>query len=387
MNPIAKLLSGPSLARSVLEVSSQPVVVASESGTILFANQHVQNWFGYAESEITGSTLGQLFPADGHRDRDAQSVPELSHDTPTRLKGGRQRVLCKDGAELIVDVSFIDVQEQCQSLILANFSKADPDDASQNLLESERLDAVAMMIGGLAHESRNALQRAVACLDLMELDLVDDARHMELTAKIRKSLSDLLDNYNEVKRFAEPISLQRSCQRVMPLCREAFYEVEERRGQSGNELMLSDNPTCDDTVNVDADRIKEVFRHVIENALDQGQLKMTILVECESAHLENRPALRIMVYDDGRSFSKEALVRAFEPFYTTKQHGTGLGLSISRRIVQTHGGTIQVGNPERGGAVVEIILPQALDPVANEGAGTERSLTEDAGNFRAQRFR
>ncbi len=104
--------------------------------------------------------------------------------------------------------------------------------------------------------------------------------------------------------------------------------------------------------------MKEVFRHVIANALDHSLCKVTVVVRCESADVGGHETMRIMIYDNGEPFSKEALTRAFEPFYTTKQHGTGLGLPICRRIDQMHGGTIEVANSDRGGALVKIGLPK-----------------------------
>ncbi|MCA9135337.1 MAG: PAS domain-containing sensor histidine kinase [Planctomycetales bacterium] len=358
MNPIAKLLSGPSLARSVLEHSGEAVVVASDSGDILFANQHVQSWFGYGGSEITGLTLTGLLPSINSRDCDAHRMPAMSQFAAPVVTQGLQRVICKDGSEVMVDVKVVAVQEQNHPLILANFSKAKTNAISGQMLESERLDAVAEMISGLAHESRNALQRAVACLDLMELDLVDDDRHMDLTAKIRKSLSDLLNNYDEVKRFAQPITLNRNNHQIIALFKETYLEYEELRGPIDAETTITDDGSGQDLAKVDCDRLKEVFRHLIENALDHGRRGIKLTVQCESAQLDGQPAIRVLIHDDGEPFSQEALVRAFEPFYTTKQHGTGLGLSISRRIIRAHGGIIAVSNPPRGGAMVEIMLPK-----------------------------
>ena len=64
--------------------------------------------------------------------------------------------------------------------------------------------------------------------------------------------------------------------------------------------------------------------------------------------------------DTGVGIKKEDLSRLFEPFYTTKLSGTGLGLAIAYRIMQDHGGTIQVSSVPRGGTTVVVQLPAAV---------------------------
>ena len=360
MNQIAKLFSGSSLTRSALEISEAAVVVANGSGKILFANQNVQQWFGYARSEITGQALDGLLPEIRNQDRDsdAHRAPRVSQPTTAMIDHVPQRVLCKDGTEMLVNLTLFSVQEESQQLLLANLVKPDQEKMDHPSLESERLDAVAEMISGLAHKSRNALQRAVACLDLLELDLEANAKQMELSTKIRRSLSDLLENYDEVKRFAQPISLNPEPTHLLPLCREAFEDVVSKSGLSGPLLSIVERDDVNDLASVDREKMKEVFRHVLDNAVDGPNARVRIRIDCTSLEMPAQSAVRVSVLDDGVGFSDEALVRAFEPFYTTKQHGTGLGLSICRRMIEAHGGVIRAANPVTGGAQVEIDLPR-----------------------------
>ncbi|MEO9590203.1 hypothetical protein [Rhodopirellula bahusiensis] len=76
-------------------------------------------------------------------------------------------------------------------------------------IQGERLAAVLQMVSGLAHESRNALQRAHSCLDLLQLDLVDQSDLMTLTEQIRGALTDIQQNYEEVRDYAALIVLKR----------------------------------------------------------------------------------------------------------------------------------------------------------------------------------
>jgi Signal transduction histidine kinase involved in nitrogen fixation and metabolism regulation len=70
----------------------------------------------------------------------------------------------------------------------------------------------------------------------------------------------------------------------------------------------------------------------------------------------DQPAVRLTVTDNGPGFSTQLLQRAFEPYVTTKAHGTGLGLAIVRKIVEEHGGYIDISNRRTGGARITILL-------------------------------
>jgi PAS domain S-box-containing protein len=356
MNPLANLFSGSSLTRTALETFPSAVFVTNESGTILYANEKVCHWFGYAASEILGRPLDRLLPGIRCRDHYAHSALRMSQPAGPMLNPARQLCVCKDGSRVMVNVTFVAVHEQARSMILANVVKTAEEATDHEFLEAERLDAIAKMISGLAHKSRNALQRAVACLDLLELDLGEDDRQMELSRKIRQSLSDLLENYDEVKRFAQPITLQKSVSNLLPICRDAYEEVMAERNVAPHELIIVKHHDNDDVANVDRNKLREVFLHVLQNAVDRPMSHAKIVVDSVPAEVRSDAALRVSVHDDGEGFTKEALERAFEPFFTTKQHGTGLGLSICRRIIKAHGGVIRASNSKEGGGLIEILL-------------------------------
>ena len=78
----------------------------------------------------------------------------------------------------------------------------------------------------------------------------------------------------------------------------------------------------------------------------------------EPTELAGEPALRLRFHDNGTGLDVQQLQRVFEPFFTTKSRGTGLGMAISKRIVEAHGGSIDVRNSASGGAEVLITLPR-----------------------------
>ncbi|HEY7803250.1 MAG TPA: ATP-binding protein [Orrella sp.] len=124
----------------------------------------------------------------------------------------------------------------------------------------------------------------------------------------------------------------------------------------------------------DQTQLRQVIHNLLSNSRDalseQGQ-GGTIRVTTEqiSATDNAQPAIRLVVSDDGPGFSAQLLQQAFEPYVTTKSHGTGLGLAIVKKIVDEHGGYIDLSNRRDGGARITIVLvpmESEVDDIADE---------------------
>ncbi len=239
-------------------------------------------------------------------------------------------------------------------MILAdNMNPSDAVFADEEQIQRERLAAVLEMVSGLAHESRNSLQRAQSCLDLLELELAGQAELLQLTERIRSSLSDMHRNYEDVKSYATPIKLRLSKTDLPQLCRTTFDErVSDGFGITPVLLIVSDR-ACE-SVKLDANRMKELLQNLLQNAIDANPSGETIQFGCR---MTENGFVAIELRDHGIGLTDEILRKMFAPFFTTKLHGTGLGLAVCRRIVQAHRGTIAAVNHPNGGTVVQIRVP------------------------------
>lgn len=110
---------------------------------------------------------------------------------------------------------------------------------------------------------------------------------------------------------------------------------------------------------VDSSRLQQVIRNLVENAIfacqDQGPI--VVGIEFHDHDSQAKQQLRLTVSDNGDGVPNEKREDIFAPFFTTKTKGTGLGLAISRRIVEAHGGTLNVGEAETGGAQFILQIP------------------------------
>jgi signal transduction histidine kinase len=110
------------------------------------------------------------------------------------------------------------------------------------------------------------------------------------------------------------------------------------------------------TLVVDPQQLKQALINLLLNAIQAtppgGSVQVTAAAETE--------ALRIVVIDSGSGIAPDMLERIFDPYFTTRPQGTGLGLPIALRIIQAHGGTLEVSSVLGRGTTVEARLPTAM---------------------------
>ena len=229
--------------------------------------------------------------------------------------------------------------------------------AQERALQSERMAAIGQMCAGLAHESRNALQRSQACLEMLALKLEDRPAAVNLIGRIQQAQDDLHRLYEDVREYAAPIKLAiRECQ-LPEVWRRAWSHLEPIR--NGRHAVLHE-PSRNLNLSCQADtfRLEQVFRNILDNSLAACPDRAEIRIEGASTSLDGRKAIRISVRDNGPGLDAEQRDKIFESFYTTKTRGTGLGMAIVKRIVEAHGGRVGVGEPPGRGAEIVFILPR-----------------------------
>lgn len=231
------------------------------------------------------------------------------------------------------------------------------EEAQKKALQAERLAAIGQLVAGLAHESRNALQRSQACLGLLELRMQDRPDALDLLSRLQKAQDDLHRLYESVREYAVPIQLELRLCDLAQIWQEAWADLASLR--NGKEARLrEDTRGLDLRCVADPFQLKQVFCNLLDNALGAGGHSVEIAIGCSPAQIEGKPAIRVAVRDNGPGFHGERKEKVFEPFFTTKPRGTGLGLAICKRIVEAHGGRIGLGEDRAAGAEILLTLPR-----------------------------
>jgi two-component system, LuxR family, sensor kinase FixL len=243
------------------------------------------------------------------------------------------------------------------AILIIGHDVTDLHEAQQRAIQAERLAAIGQMAAGLAHESRNALQRIGASSEMLELEVEGNTAALELLARIQQSQVHLHQLLDEVRNYAAPVVLDISNCRITEVWREAWELLhEQRRGRHAD--LREQLVATDLVIECDRFRLVQVFRNVLDNALAACQDPVEIYISCETTHMDSMPAICVRVRDNGPGLNAEQRRRIFEPFYTTKPTGTGLGMAITERLVEAHGGTITVGDGQPLGAEFIVTLPR-----------------------------
>ncbi len=224
------------------------------------------------------------------------------------------------------------------------------------LKEAERLAAIGQMVAGLAHESRNALQRSQSCLEMLALEVRDRPRARDLIGRLQQAQNDLQHLYESVQQFAAPIRLDRQPCRLSQVWRDAWDRLDLQR--RGRRVHLREEVSGTDVCRGDPFRLRQVFRNILENTLAACSDPVEILIRCNSVEDHGQPFVQVAVSDNGPGVTPELREKVFEPFYTTKLHGTGLGLAVVKRIMAAHGGEVQAGPSPLGGLEMVLLLPE-----------------------------
>jgi signal transduction histidine kinase len=222
----------------------------------------------------------------------------------------------------------------------------------------ERLATIGQAVTSVAHESRNALQRIQAKVELLELDLANDQEKLADLRVIKAASQNLRSMFEELREFAAPIVLRRESCHLRELIQRAWQSLETLPEAQAACLEYD----CDDIeLSVDSMRLEQVFRNLFENALAACPSPARIDVSWSTVSQANRTMLRIVVRDNGPGFSEEQKEKAFEPFFTTKSKGTGLGLPICNRILEQHQGWLEIGPDSEAGGCMILTLPLDLE--------------------------
>ena len=343
--------------QAVLRVAPCLIVIIDSAGTIRDFSPHAETLTGYQAAEVLGRDWFDLFIPEPELARQVRE--ELARALVTPLSTGyTNKIIVRDGSErLLVWNSCPLVNEAGETVLLGVGQDITPlREAQKRALQTERLAAIGEMIAGLAHESRNALQRSQACLEMLAIEIHDRPSALDMVARIQSAQDALHALYEEVRDYAAPIRLRPAPHNLRRIVEDTWENLAVERQKHPATLRFASFegiPRCQ----VDALALEQVFRNILENSLACGQAPVKIEVELHEVTLDRRPAYRVVFRDNGPGLTPESRARIFEPFFTTKTKGTGLGMAISRRLVEAHGGQIEVGQSPGPGTEILITLP------------------------------
>jgi signal transduction histidine kinase len=228
--------------------------------------------------------------------------------------------------------------------------------ARERAEQAERLAMLGRIAAGLAHEIRNPLGAIAGSIEMLRESpalSAEDRRLCDIVHRESDRLNSLVTDMVEIARHKPPepqlTDIARLAQEVVSLARHS-----ERAG-AGDVTVRFEGPDAGLFVQCDSARMRQLIWNLVRNGVQASPPGKDVLVSI--ARADDRIVL--VVRDRGPGVPEDSKEQIFDAFFTTRSHGTGIGLAVVKRVVDDHGGKIEVVSPEDGGAEFRISLSAA----------------------------
>jgi PAS domain S-box-containing protein len=325
------------------------------TGAILDANQSACEMFGYTHEEMRQLPVGGLSSGEpNYTSEDARRTVSSANPGSAELFEWHARH--HDGHLLWIEVNMrVATIGGEQRVLMVGRDITQRKAMEEKLRRSERMSAIGSLVAGVAHEVRNPLFGIAATLDAFEAEFGVTEETQEYLTTLRNDVSRLTRLMNDLLEFGRPHEIVRDVQSVEPVIAETarVCMAQAREKQVAIKLQVDQSLP---QVSIDADRMLQVFKNVVENAIAFSKHSGMVVIGAEP---DGDGMVVCTIADSGPGFRAEDLPHVFEPFFTRRRGGSGLGLAIVQKIVADHGGTVTAANAPAGGARIEIRIPTA----------------------------
>lgn len=244
------------------------------------------------------------------------------------------------------------------------------EEASTKLMEAEKLATIGRLATALAHEIRNPLTA-------VKLNIQKIGHHPALNDLEREQVGIAETGIQQVEKLVKDIlsyarapQLHKDTFDLENLLDDAIRFVEEPVEEKRIELVRDYGNL--ESIEVDGDQLRSAFLNTLLNATEAVSHDGVIHVGTRRENTDSGTWAVVTIEDDGAGIQESDAKAIFDPFFTTKSLGTGLGLTNARKVIELHGGRIEVTSEAEVGTTVTIRLPYAASPAATDTDDNER---------------
>jgi PAS domain S-box-containing protein len=329
--------------------------IKDDAGRFLFANKYLQDLLGLVDWE--GKTLREL---------GAQSTGLLLDDDGLSRRGTLTKVeediVDQFGTKRHFETAVFPIQLEGEPPMVGGIAvditeRRLTEEALQN---TQRLDSLGVLAGGIAHDYNNLLQGIYGFIELAVASGSIEENHADLAVAIT-TIDRARDLTRQLLTFAKGGAPMTNLEPLFAFVREtAAFAL------SGSEVTCQvDVPSSLWACHYDRNQIGQVIDNLVINAKqampEGGSIQITAqnvkLAEGQEVGLVAGRYVHVTIADSGTGIPKEVLPRIFDPFFTTKTTGHGLGLATSYSIVRRHAGSIRCESEPDHGTTFHLFLP------------------------------
>jgi len=386
--------------RAVVESSPNGLLMVDATGRIVLVNTEIERLFGYGRDELLRNPVELLVP---ERFRDAHSGFRggFLGDPKTRSMGAGRELFGrrKDGTEFPVEIGLTPVVTREGLFVISSIvdisarrgAEVEHGRLEEELRQSQKLEALGTLAGGVAHDFNNILGSIIGFSELARetaqrsgmSEAVSDMDEVLRAAMRGRELVQRIQHFSrrqEARR--EPTDLSQVVTETAALLRTTL--------PAGIDVRLDVRPSVP-RVLADAASVQQVIMNVATNSarampggglLEIGLQALYVRDSIARAHPDLREGAHVLLTmsDNGTGMDDAARARAFEPFFTTKPpgSGSGLGLAMVHGIMRDHEGAVHLMSALGQGTAVTCYFP-AAEPPESEAELSARAVPRGAG--------
>lgn len=336
------------LNQVLMENSRNGVIIADEDGKIVEINPFAEKVLSCSKEEICNRPITEIAVIGGYMEnvlRDSKKYEDIEVYISNKTYLFDAFPIYNESNQINgVFGQFRDITERLA--------------LERQLMLSEKLSVIGKIGAGLAHEIRNPLTSIIGLLEVFKENLkTDNDKQGEYFRIIFSELERIKNLVQQFVMMAKPDEKEVSKSRVsLHELIEDILTLMENDFRNKNIKVLY-QASFKDKINIDKDKIKQVFLNILQNSFDAIDFDGNISIAIDQSHSDNE--VEITIRDDGSGMDKDTLEKLSTPFHSTKKDGLGLGLSMSYHIIELHRGRIKVKSEKGKGTTFTIWLPQS----------------------------
>jgi PAS domain S-box-containing protein len=342
---------------NVLSSSYDSITVIDQEGLVVYLSPASERITHYKMEELIGKSLSITY-------KDKELFREkLEFINKTKAPISYEVVVIdREGGEHILSVSrspLKDVNGNCIGSVGVCKDITERKLREEQDQERQRLADIGQLTTLLAHEMRNPLSSVKMNVQILSKKLHlsgNNRRRMEIIDSEIKRMEFIL---GDVLNFAKPLKLSLNPEDVNEIIAGVLDTVDEKIME--NQIVVErDLSKCLPKILLDRQRIAQAILNVVLNAIDAMNLNGggCLRVITESGESLGEKIVKIGISDNGIGIEEKDLKNIFRPFYSGKLQGTGLGLTIVKKIIDAHGGLVQVDSQLGRGTLVNLFLKE-----------------------------
>ncbi len=337
-----------SYSSQIIDNVSDAIIVLDKSLNIKSSNNSAEKLFNKSKDELLGKELKHLFGEACSKNlmENQSTIAEVICTV-----SGKKRTLLTSRSE------FTNENHE-ENIILVIRDLTEQKRLEEQIIRSERLNAMGELASSVAHEIRNPLNSIGTITQQLGKDYLpaeNSEEYKNLTQLVYREVRRINDTIESFLKFAKPKPMQTESF----ILQELFAQMESQYKEvfKSKNFNFFINNSYKKSVNWDRTKITQVIINLIENSIDSLSGEGSLSID---SHENEKGLIEFTFTDTGKGISPDNLKKIFNLYFTTKTKGSGIGLSVVQQIIAEHNGIISVESSLGNGTTFTIQLPKNI---------------------------